>query len=88
MIDRAHSRALAFEVGVQLRMRRRLGLDLKPHETSYYLSRRALRPATRSEMPRWQSRVFVWLARHASDASRYFRIPTDRAIEIGTQITI
>ncbi|MGL4396998.1 MAG: potassium transporter Kup, partial [Hyphomicrobium sp.] len=69
-------------------MRRRLGLDLKPLETSYYLSRRALRPATRSEMPRWQSRLFVWLARHASDASRYFRIPTDRAIEIGTQITI
>ena len=69
-------------------LRRRLGLDLNPLETSYYLSRRALRPATRSEMPRWQSRLFIWLARHASDASRYFRIPTDRAIEIGTQVTI
>jgi KUP system potassium uptake protein len=68
--------------------RRRLGLNLNPLETSYYLSRRALRPATRSEMPRWQSRLFIWLARHASDASRYFRIPTDRAIEIGTQVTV
>lgn len=68
--------------------RRRLGLHLNPLETSYYLSRRALRPATRSEMPPWQVRIFIWLARHASDASRYFRIPTDRAIEIGTQITI
>ena len=68
--------------------RRRLGFDLNPLETSYYLSRRALRPATRSAMPGWQSRLFIWLARHASDASRYFRIPTDRAIEIGTQITI
>ncbi len=69
-------------------LRRRLGLDLNPLETSYYLSRRALRPATRSELPHWQSRLFIWLARHASDASRYFRIPTDRAIEIGTQVTV
>jgi KUP system potassium uptake protein len=69
-------------------MRRRLGLDLNPMETSYYLSRRALRPASRSPMPRWQSRIFIWLARHASDASHYFRIPTERAIEVGTQIAI
>ena len=69
-------------------MRRKLGLDLNPLETSYFLSRRALRPATRSDMKSWQSRVFIFLARHASDASRYFRIPTDRAIEIGTQITV
>lgn len=69
-------------------MRRRLGLELNPLDTSFYLSRRALRPATRSELPGWQGRIFIFLARHASDASRYFRIPTDRAIEIGTQITI
>ncbi|MEQ1715911.1 MAG: potassium transporter Kup [Hyphomicrobium sp.] len=69
-------------------MRRRLGLDINPMDTSYYLSRRALRPATRSQMPQWQSRLFVWLARHGSDASQYFKIPTDRAIEVGTQITI
>jgi KUP system potassium uptake protein len=69
-------------------MRRRLGLDLNPMETSYYLSRRSLRQASKSEMPRWQSRLFIWLARHASDASLYFRIPMDRAVEIGTQIMI
>lgn len=69
-------------------MRRRLGLNINPLETSYYLSRRALRPASRSEMPGWQCGLFIWLARHSSDASRYFKIPTDRAIEIGTQITI
>ena len=69
-------------------MRRRLGLDLDVMQTSYYLSRRALRPATRSEMPRWQDRLFIWLARHSSDASLYFKIPTDRAIEVGTQVAI
>jgi KUP system potassium uptake protein len=69
-------------------MRRRLGLDLKPMETSFYLSRRALRVATRSQMPPWQDRLFIWLAHHSSDASHYFKIPTDRAIEVGTQIAI
>ncbi len=67
---------------------RRLGLDINPMETSYYLSRRTLRPATRPDLAPWQSRLFIFLARHASDATRYFRIPTDRAVEIGTQITI
>jgi KUP system potassium uptake protein len=69
-------------------MRRRLGLELNPMETSFYLSRRALRPSARSQMPRWQDRLFIWLARSSSDASQYFKIPTDRVIEVGTQVVI
>ena len=68
--------------------RRYLRLDLNPMETSYYLSRRALRPGARSEMPVWQDHLFIWLAGHASDASVYFKIPSDRAIEVGTQVVI
>jgi len=69
-------------------LRCRLFLDLNWQETSFYLSRRALRPATRSDMPSWQCRLFIWLARQSTDASQYFKIPTDRAIEIGTQIAV
>ena len=69
-------------------MNPQLVLHLNPMETSYYLSRRALRPATRSEMPVWQDRLFISLARHSSDASMYFKIPNDRAIEVGTQVVI
>jgi KUP system potassium uptake protein len=69
-------------------MRRRLGLNLNPMQTSFYLSRRALRPSARSQMPLWQDRLFIWLARHSSDASQYFKIPTDRVIEVGTQVVI
>ena len=68
--------------------RRYLHLDMDPMATSYFLSRRALRPATRSQMPVWQDRLFIWMAGHSSDASRYFKIPSDRAIEVGTQIAI
>jgi KUP system potassium uptake protein len=39
-------------------------------------------------MPLWQDRVFIVLARNADDASSYFQIPTDRVIEIGTQVAV
>jgi KUP system potassium uptake protein len=64
------------------------GLAFEVMSTSFYLSRRALRPAPRSRMPRWQDRLFILLARSSDDASRYFHIPSGRAVEIGTQITI
>ena len=68
--------------------RRYLHLELDPMQTSYYLSRRVIRPSSRSEMPVWQDRLFIWLAHQSSDASAYFAIPSDRAIEIGTQVTV
>ena len=54
----------------------------------HQLSRRALRPAPQSPMPRWQDKLFIWLARSANDASPYFKIPSGRAVEVGTQITV
>jgi KUP system potassium uptake protein len=56
--------------------------------TSFFVSRRALRPSTRSRMPWWQDRLFISLARNASDASQHFGIPTSRAIELGSQVTV
>jgi len=32
--------------------------------------------------------LFIWLARRAHDASAYFHIPSDRAVEVGTQIGV
>ena len=64
------------------------GLKFDVMSTSFFLSRRALRPAPQSSMPRWQDKLFIALARSSDDASRYFHIPSGRAVEIGTQITI
>ncbi len=66
--------------------RRDLNIDLGG--TSFFLSRRSLRPTTKSEMPRWQERLFIWLARTAEDATTYFQIPTDRVVEVGTQVAV
>ena len=56
--------------------------------TSFFLSRRSLKASARSEMPCWQDRLFIALARTASDATEYFQIPTGRVVEIGTQVNI
>jgi KUP system potassium uptake protein len=67
---------------------RKLGLQFDIMSTSFFLSRRVLRRAPRSGMPRWQDRLFITLARSANDATDYFQIPTDRVVEVGTQVTI
>ncbi|HYD15231.1 MAG TPA: KUP/HAK/KT family potassium transporter, partial [Hyphomicrobium sp.] len=67
---------------------RRKDLNIDVGATSFFLSRRSLRTTTRSEMPRWQERLFIGLARTAEDATTYFQIPTDRVVEVGTQVAI
>jgi len=71
-----------------LAVARKQGWHFDIMSTSFFLSRRALRPAPRSGMPRWQDRLFIRLARSANDATDYFQIPTDRVVEVGTQVTV
>jgi KUP system potassium uptake protein len=67
---------------------KKLGWQFDIMSTSFFLSRRALKPAIHSGMPRWQDRLFIGLAQAANDATTYFQIPTERVVEIGTQVTI
>jgi KUP system potassium uptake protein len=71
-----------------LAIARKLGWQFDIMSTSFFLSRRALKPAARSGMPRWQDRLFIMLTRIANDATDYFQIPTGRVVEVGTQVTI
>ena len=71
-----------------LAVARRLGWHFDIMSTSFFLSRRSLKPAAKSDMPRWQDRLFIGLSRVANDATDYFQIPTGRVVEVGTQVTI
>jgi KUP system potassium uptake protein len=71
-----------------LQICRRLGWKFEILKTSFFLSRRSIRPAAKSGMPLWQDRLFIVLARNASDATDYFQIPTDRVVEIGMQVNV
>jgi KUP system potassium uptake protein len=67
---------------------RRLGWPFDIMATSFFVSRRALKPAKQSGMPRWQDHLFIGLSRSANDATDYFQIPTGRVVEVGTQVTV
>ena len=64
------------------------GFSYDVMKTTFFLSRRSLKASKHSGMPVWQDKIFLPLARNADDASSYFGIPTDRVVEIGTQVTI
>jgi len=67
---------------------RKQGWSFDIMSTSFFLSRRSVRPDAKSGMPPWQDRIFILLARNADDASSYFHLPTDRVVEIGTQVSV
>ena len=71
-----------------LALARKQGWQFDIMSTSFFLSRRSVRPDVRSGMPQWQDRLYIYLAHNADDASSYFQLPTDRVVEIGTQVTI
>jgi KUP system potassium uptake protein len=67
---------------------RKLGWQFDIMATSFFVSRRSLKPAAQSGMPQWQDHLFIALSRSANDATDYFQIPTGRVVEVGTQVTI
>jgi KUP system potassium uptake protein len=71
-----------------LAIARKLGWQFDIMSTSFFLSRRLLRPAAPSPMPRWQDRLYIALTRAANDATDYFQLPTARVVEVGTQVTV
>ena len=64
------------------------GLVFDALGTSFYLGSETLIPRLDSEMPLWQERLFVALFSNASSAAAFFRIPSNRVIEVGTQVVL
>jgi KUP system potassium uptake protein len=71
-----------------LTLARKLGWKFDIMSTSFFLSRRSLKPSPKGGMPLWMDRVFIALAKNATDATEYFHIPTGRVVEIGTQVIV
>ncbi|MDQ0475159.1 potassium transporter Kup [Labrys wisconsinensis] len=67
---------------------RKAGWTFDIMSTSFFLSRRHMRGGKTPLMPLWQRKLYMILARNADDASDYFSIPSNRVVEIGTQVLI
>ena len=57
-------------------------------QASYFLGREVLVPGMASNIPWWRRFMFLWLARNAVPATEFFRIPSDRVVELGVRVTI
>jgi KUP system potassium uptake protein len=64
------------------------GLSFSMLETSFFLSRETIIPTRMPGMALWREKLFASMAKNAGSATAYFRIPTNRVVELGTQIEI
>jgi KUP system potassium uptake protein len=67
---------------------RREGLGFEMMSTSYFLNRRSFRITEHSAMPAWQASLFVSMTKAASDASTFYRLPSNRVLELGQQLVV
>ena len=71
-----------------LSLAKKCGLSFDIMHTSFFLSRRTLLADGKWGMPLWQDHLFIFLSRNATNATEFFRIPTSRVVELGSQMTI
>ena len=64
------------------------GLKFEMMETSFFLSRQTLVPKAGPGMALWRDKLFAVMARNASSATTYFKIPANRVVELGTRIEL
>ena len=64
------------------------GVRFDMMDTSFFLGRETLIPKTDSEMAFWRERLFIAMARNARAAADYFSLPSNRVVELGTQIVL
>jgi KUP system potassium uptake protein len=65
-----------------------LGLPFDMMETSFFVARQTVISTPGGGMAPWREHLYVAMQRNARDAADYYRIPTNRVIELGTQVEI
>jgi KUP system potassium uptake protein len=64
------------------------GADFRMMDTSFFLSRQTLLASERPGMMIWREKLFAWMLRNAESAMEFFRLPTNRVVELGSQVEI
>jgi KUP system potassium uptake protein len=66
----------------------RCGAPIKQMDTSYFLSRQTLIPSAKPGMAIWREKLFAWMVRNAVTPMEFFKLPTNRVVELGSQVEI
>ena len=57
-------------------------------DTSFFLARQTLIASSRPGMAIWREKLFAWMLRNAESAMEFFKLPTNRVVELGSQVEI
>jgi KUP system potassium uptake protein len=63
-------------------------LQFEMMETSFFLGRETLIPKLNSDMALWREKLFIAMFRNAGSATSFFKIPSNRVVELGTQVVL
>jgi KUP system potassium uptake protein len=64
------------------------GPEFKMMDTSFFLARQTLLASARPGMAIWREKLFAWMLRNAESAMEFFKLPTNRVVELGSQVEI
>jgi KUP system potassium uptake protein len=64
------------------------GPDFKMMDTSFFLARQTLLASSRPGMAIWREKLFAWMLQNSESAMEFFRLPTNRVVELGSQVEI
>ena len=64
------------------------GLEFSALETSYFIGRETLIPSLNSDMAFWREKIFIAMFRNAGSVTDFFKIPSNRVVELGAQVVL
>ncbi len=64
------------------------GAPFKMMDTSFFLARQTLLASARPGMALWREKLFAWMLNNSESAMEFFRLPTNRVVELGSQVEI
>lgn len=56
--------------------------------TSFFLSRQTLIASKIPGMAIWREKMFAWMLRNSANAMEFFKLPSNRVVELGSQVEI
>ncbi len=64
------------------------GPKIKMMDTSFFLARQTLLASDRPGMAIWREKIFAWMLSNSESAMEFFKLPTNRVVELGSQVEI
>lgn len=76
------------DVPAALKMVEHCGPQIRMMDTSFFLARQTLLPSQNPGMALWREKLFASMLRNADSAMEFFKLPTNRVVELGSQVEI